>query len=110
MTECFQFNPDIDLKNNKQGNIGPNHTLEFDVSFSKELVADSPDDLFLQGDNDEIIIDGSYGKGPPRNTHQARSKEDEDNSSIHHTNNNSFNFSNIFHQMKMLDDSNLNNG
>jgi hypothetical protein len=68
-------------------------------------VADSPDDLFLQGDNGEIMING-----PPRNTQQARSKEDEDNSSIHHTNNNSFNFSNIFNQMKMLDDSNLNNG
>lgn len=65
--------------------------------------------MFIKEDNGDLMImnECQFDKGPPENTKFPSKEEDvnEDNSSIHYTNNNSFNFSNIFNQMKMLDDS-----
>jgi hypothetical protein len=56
----IQFNADMEInENSKQENHVHNHTLDFDVSFSKELglAAESPEDMmFIKEDNDIIMM------------------------------------------------------
>lgn len=101
--------------------VAANHTLDFDVSFSKEIITedrveDFKLDIFNQ-DEQNIIhpiqrYENNNGQYPQKNSLSDDNMEDKDfsdgkeSSSIHNTNNNSFNFSNIFHQMN---DSNMNN-
>ena len=50
--------------------------MEFDVSFSKEIAADSPEDMFIKEDNELLIMnDGQFESGPPLNTKFQNSKE-----------------------------------
>ena len=66
----FQFNADMEMQEeSKQENQVHNHTMEFDVSFSKELAAESPEDMFIKEDNELLIMnDGQFESGPPLNT------------------------------------------
>lgn len=54
----IQFNNEMEnlQENSKQENHVHNHTLDFDVSFSKELAAESPEDMFIKEDNELLIM------------------------------------------------------
>jgi hypothetical protein len=64
----IEFNAEIDfqeqeISKNQKNNHVHNHTLDFDVSFSKELglAGESPEDMFIKED----LIDCEFDNGPP---------------------------------------------